>query len=104
MQTHFQKVINRMSRGILGVLLSTPVALLSAEGDNTPAAARLDHGQERFGQRLCASSPHHILQHDAWLATRLREAVGINKGEVKRAEYVSSSRGAMFQEIYVKSR
>ena len=48
MRKDFQRIINRMSRTTLGVLPSTPVAFLQAEGGSVPADARLNRRQEAF--------------------------------------------------------
>ena len=61
-----------------------------------PATARLGLRQERFRQRLCSSSPHHIIQHDTRLAARLRKAMGIQVQDIEQIEYVSSSRELRF--------
>ena len=72
-----------------------------------PTAARLDLGQGHFGQKLRASSPHHIprhdtrlatrphgasshhiIRHDTRLATRLHGAVGVQGSEMKQVECI----------------
>ena len=88
MSKAFQRNINRMSRSSLGVLSSTPVAFLQAEGGSTPAVARLDRRQEAFTIRLAAATrgqQHQfgqILPWDGGAATfvqRRREG-GVDKG------------------------
>lgn len=53
MEEGFQKTPNRMGMATLGVLPSTPIASLEAEGSSMPVRARLDRRQEGFAARLC---------------------------------------------------
>ena len=57
MSRAFQRSINRMSRSSLGVLSSTPVTFLQAEGGSLPAKGRLDRRQEAFAIRLASTTP-----------------------------------------------
>ena len=75
----FQKNINRMSRSSLGVLSSTPVAFLQAEGGSTPAVARLDRRQEAFAIKLASTTtgPHTgLIRATTGLGRRLGEMLG----------------------------
>lgn len=98
----FQKSINRMSRASLGVLPSTPVAFLQAEGGSMPAVGRLDRRQEAFAIRLASatSGPHTDLVRrtsGSGLGGRLRGMVGQSileqDVEVSRISTGMSSRG-----------
>ena len=93
----FQRSINRMSRATLGVLPSTPVAFLQAEGGSIPATARLNRRQEAFAIRLSSTSgePHgSLLRSRVGLGARLRGAVPeAERGGVER---VGFSRGLVF--------
>lgn len=68
-----------MARAILGVLPSTPVAFLQAEGGSLPARARLDKRQAAFEFRLASApgGPHTgLLGARTGLGERLRESLG----------------------------
>lgn len=89
MERAFQKIINRMARASLGVLPSTPVAFLQAEGWSLPAQARLDRRQSSFATRLASApqGPHRdIFYGRTGIGERLREALGqAAVGTVKRS-------------------
>ena len=88
----FQIGINRMTRATLGVLPSTPVAFLQAEGGSVPAVARLQARQEAFAVRLASRDEpaDGLLEAGTGLGKRLRE---MTEGE---AEKVRCSRGMVF--------
>lgn len=93
----FQRIINRVSRATMGVLASTPVVFLQAEGGSMPAAARLDRRQEAFAIRLASSSrrPHEdLLRSEIGLGSRLRRAVP--EAEGGGVERVRLGRGLIF--------
>ena len=79
MERTFQRSINRMARASLGVLPSTPVAFLQAEGGSLPARSRLEKRQAAFATRLASapSGPHAEVVHgETGLGRRLRESLG----------------------------
>ena len=92
----FQKSINRMSRATLGVLPSTLVAFLQAEGGSVPAEARLNGRQEAFAIRLASRDglQGQLLRVRTGLGSRLKNMVGIGRGE--EVEQVGCSRGLVF--------
>lgn len=97
MSRAFQRSINRVARATLGVLPSTPVAFLQAEGGSMPAVARLDRRQEAFAIRLASRSegPHgRLLQSRVGLGLRLKEA--IPEAERGRVEQINGSKGLVF--------
>ena len=80
-QTKLLPITSQTSRPSLGVLPSTPVAFLQAEGGSVPARARLDRRQGAFAIRLASSTsgPHTGLLRTATgsgLGHRLREWAG----------------------------
>ena len=69
----------QISRASMGVLSSTPVAFLQAEGGSVPAGARLDRRQEAFAIRLASTIPgprRDLLQATSGLGRRLRGRIG----------------------------
>ena len=78
----FQKGINRMTRATLGVLPSTPVAFLQAEGGSIPAVARLNGRQEAFAVRLASREEPDdgLLRAGTGLGERLRKMIGQGTG------------------------
>ena len=99
MSRTFQKNINRMARATLGVLPSTPVAFLQAEGGSIPAEARLDGRQEAFAIRLASKEEpaDGLLRTATGLGSRLGGMIdGGGKGVVRRIEQVGCGRGLSF--------
>ena len=95
----FQKMINRMSRATLDVLPSTLAAFLDSEGGIMPARACLDHRQEGFTARLCASprpDNRQILAGATEQAIRLRRAVGPPGRDVALVELTGTASGLTF--------
>ena len=95
--THsFQLGINRMTRATLGVLPSTPVSFLQAEGGSVPAEARLRGRQEAFAVRLASKSEGKGgLSAGVGLGKRLQDMVGEGEGGGE-IEQVRCSRGLVF--------
>ena len=92
-------VKSRMARATLGVLPSTPVAFLQAEGGSVPAEARLNGRQEAFAIRLASrEEPTDGLQRaGTGLGSRLGGIIELEEEEkVKRVEQVGCSRGLSF--------
>ena len=92
MSSAFQKGINRMTRATLGVLPSTPVAFLQAEGGSIPAVARLQGRQEAFAIRLAAREEpaDGLLRAGTGLGKRLRDMTK------QGTEQIRASRGMVF--------
>ena len=80
----------------MGVLPSTTVAFLQAEGGSVPAEARLNGRQEAFAIRLAFRDgpQERLLSVRAGLGSRLRDMVGIRNRE--EVEQVRCSKGQVF--------
>ena len=88
-----------MTRATLGVLPSTPVAFLQAEGGSVPAEARLDGRQEAFAIRLASKEEpaDGLLRVQTGLGSRLGGMIeGRGEEKVERVEQVECSRGLFF--------
>ena len=100
METAFQKSINRVARASLGVLPSTPVAFLQAEGGSLPAATRLDRRQSALATRLASAQrgPHSdIVRGQTTIGKRLRGAIGPIT-DIERVERSALSQGGLSPE------
>ena len=99
MRDTFQVGINRMSRATLGVLPSTPVSFLQAEGGSVPAEVRLRGRQEAFANRLATRREGRdgLLQMKVGLGMRLRNIIEEGgDGGVEGVEETRHSRGLSF--------
>lgn len=97
MESSFQRSINRMARS-LGVLPSTPVAFLQAEGGSLPAQARLQKRQSAFAIRLASAqegSHRGIICGKTGLGKRLQESLGSGV-KAREVEKVVPSGGRVF--------
>ena len=90
MSRTFQKNINRVTRATLGVLPSTPVAFLQAEGGSVPAEARLNGRQEAFAIRLASREEPSdgLLRAGVGLGSRLRKMIDGARGGGDEVEQV----------------
>lgn len=79
MERTFQKSVNRVTRASLGVLSSTQVAFLQAEGGSLTAPARLERRQTAIAVRLASATDGpqtRVIQATTGLGKRLRESLG----------------------------
>ena len=93
-----------MTRATLGVLPSTPVAFLQAEGGSVPAEARLNGRPEAFAVRLMSRDEPRdgLLRAGTGLGAMLRSLVERDERDeegrkkIERVERVECSRGRFF--------
>ena len=103
----FQKSTNRMARASLGVLSSTPIAFLQAEGGSLPARARLEKRKTSFTIRLASAlgGPHAALVRGgpgrSGLGGRLRERLGSAAAVRATIERSATGQGRTFPGLVV---
>ena len=96
-EDEYQLAINRMSRAALGAFPSTPRGIIMAESGITSARALLDHRRARFAQRLIArpqggQGPEEILERNADITARLKNAARIERGGTAEMQHWSETR------------
>jgi ribonuclease HI len=98
----YQNILNKMARRTLGALPSTPLGPLMAESHITPAKCLLDSRQGRYALRLLRSplrsqDVDRVLYGGSELASRLRQAVGLQIRDRDHVEPVAPQKGLVFQ-------